>query len=1119
MSDPYDTAAARLLADLDPVSYPERVREAARRAGELAASGELGAVTAELNAGGPYERSVCALLACAGRDADRVASHLADPDPFVRGHALRAAQGLDVPDAAFEAALRDASEAVRRGILGFLSAGRRPALADRLVDEVRAAWGDVEAARLLPGCSEGVVARLLPEVLHAVRGWRSLVRRHPGVLLDVAERSAAAVPANARGGWFQRYAPMLVAVAPAEPSRVLDLLDACPPARFPGQLAPCVGVLAKAAPERVLRMYTGPWRASLPGPRRLNTAALRALARSGAPELDDYARALAEDPDDLAALLRAQAPAERRTTYETAMAGRGTAHEGVHTALLDALPRRSVAAVARRAADAARGHGADWATVLRAESYLPPGEAREALRAATRRPLADDRAVAWPLLVRNVARAADAGQLTELVADLAERLRNEQDPVRGAALCALADDVRPAFWSTDALPHLGRLVTDAVQARDRSSSTGGALYRLAVNVLCEHAGRPERAGVDWALDVLAALYDHYRGDHLGRFGSRLRRGQEHQVYEAVRPRIAAEAEKNDYRLALALARGAEHRAAGMTELQEWLRRAVEHGDDDTAQEAIRLWLEPRATRDERVAHVLDLEPSAVRLPWVAGVVAYRRTDLLDRFLADEPPYGRFLTAKSAWAFPVGGAAAVRRWLPRQQRSYVRQLRCIVDDAGLRYWRRVDAIRSAADVPEGGRALAQEWAESSDVTLAEAALGVLGRSGDDLASLLGHAGGDRARVAVYAAAQASRHVAPSQLAPMLTELLTAPGKKVTSRKEGVRLAALRLPAPQAARLLARAYAAEDTHRDVRATCVAFAAQELLAEEPAWEILTDAASPGREAVLRNAALRRAPLYVAPAHRARYAELVAAVADTDDDELAATALAALGGWAVWSPRAPQVFARALGDVPRGAPQLWHHAAEGLVKEAARTPEGTGVLCAALTALMGHGPEPDAGDEQDRPAHRRVEYVARLLADRAPHDPTLRPAARTVAQLLAERDAFVPSAAQVLLGALDPAAPEPALRELALLHADRPALAARTADSLRARLRREEVLPEGLDRVARALREADAHTEGLFAWAITVAAGERSAWPAPWRAELAALRGHPCPDVRDAAVRVATA
>jgi hypothetical protein len=1112
------TTADQLLDHLEPLPYPRRVRETARRAAELAATGELAGVIAELDARGAYERGVAALLACVGRDTDWAATHLADPDPFVRGHAMRAAQGLPVPDAAFETALHDAPAVVRAGIVRHLAAGRRPALADRLVGELRERWGDTEAATLLPGCSQEVVARLLPQVFHAVRGWSALARRHPGILLDTAERELAALPDNARTRWFEHHVRVLTAVAPTHPRRVLDLLDSYPPDRLPHRITSRLAVLAKADPGRVLRWYTGPGRRHLPGPRRMSPSALYTLARSGAPELDAYAHLLAADPDDLAALLAAQAPADRWATYETARAGRGTERGGVHTALLDVLPRRHVAAVAREGARTAREQGDDWLTVLTAESYLPPEEAQETLSAATRRPRAEERAAVWPLYVRHIARTHDPAAATALAEEVATRLRNEQDPVRGAALRALADDVHPRLWTPSALPHLGRLVTDALQARDRSYVTSAAVSRLALGILREHAAGSDPEHTAWALDTLTALNGHSGGIDLGRLDRTLRRGQEHDVHAALRPRIESDAAKREFGLVLALARATGRRAADMPALQDELRQAVDHGNDATVRAAVPLWLEARATRDARVAHVLDLDPSTVELDCVADIVGHRRTDLLAPFLTDRPPLGRFLTSKATWAFPAG-SAAVRRWTPHQRQAYLRQLERVVGDAATLPWRRAHALHRAAHVPDLGFTLVRKWAASPDVVLAEAALAALGGSADELPLLFEQAGGDRARVAVYAASRAARQAAPSRLTALFDDLLTGPGKKITSRKEGARLAAGCLPAPEAARLLARAYAAPDSHRDVRAACVALAARGLLGQEPAWEMLADAVHEDRPAVLRNAALRPAPLDVAEAHRERYAALVTSVAGTGHDELAATALAALTRWAPWSPQAPELFARVLADVPRRAPSVWRTAATGLVDAAARTPRGAAALHSAVTALVEHGADPDAGEERDRPAHRRIEHVADLLAERTPRTPALRPAARSVALLLAGHDTCVAPATRVLLAAVDLTAPGPGLRELAGLHTDRPALAARTADRLRSRLGREETPEAELDRAAQALTAAGTPAEGLFAWAITVARGERTAWPTRWRAHLATLRRHPSPDVRDAARRSSTA
>ncbi|MGW0906026.1 hypothetical protein [Streptomyces sp. NPDC002853] len=1108
------TAAQYLLSDLDPLPHPRRVREIAETARDLAGRGALRPVVEELERGGPYERGVAVLLACAGGDAEWTGARIADPDPFVRGHALRVAESHGVPDAAFEAALDDAPEVVRRQLLRAIVAGRRSTLADRVIDPLRGQWGDAEAARLLPGCSGPVVERLLPGLFHAVRGWRPLAARHAGALLDVAGRELDDLPEALRDTWWQRYAAGVAAVTEAEPTRVLDLLERFAPSAFPTQLRRRLGVLADAAPGRVLTILAGPWGWPLRRSGALTSSVLRKLARSGAPELRAYARTVADDSADLARLMLAHRPAERAAVHARAVEGRGAGFRIVDGVILGALPRNAVAEEARRMAGRAERNGGHWSAILLAESFLPCAEVRDRLVAATRRPAADDRAQAWPLLVRNAARSGEVAQVTAVLGEMT-RLANEQDPVRAAALTALAE-TRPALFGADAEPFLDRISADAVAARDSSHATRGSLSRLAVAVLREHAAGGQRELVNWALRTLVRISGNTGGADLGRLDHTLRRGQEHDVFEALRPWIEAGAEKADYSLTFALARAVGRRAAGMRELQELLWQAIRFGSNATVSRAVDLWLQPPATRDERVARVLAHEQSTGVLTPVHTVLCSRRTDLLDPLLSTTPPYGRFLTKGATWTVPAD-AREVRHWLPRQQAALARQLEQAADDAGLPAWDRAEAIARGACIPGAGDELVHRWTGSSDTVLAEAAIGALAhtsRPGDTLPALLAHAGGERARVAVYAATRASRHVAPSRLAEMLRDVLCGPGKKVTSRKEAARLAAVRLPAPRAAALLGDAYEAPDAHRDVRAACVAFAGG-LLGEERVWELLRDAA--GGEAVLRTAVLRVRPLDLAREHRERYAHLVRDAVGADDDDVAGQALAALARWAPWSPDAAPVLAHAVADLDRRA--TWQVAARGLVTAAATAPRGGEALCGALAALAGV----DAPDSPDRdlPARRRIEYVARTLADEGE---VYRTAALRAAGLLAGYGDFVPQAAEVLAGAValdgEPAQAAAALARLARLHEGRPALAVRTASTLGARLSGTEfaggVAP--LLAVAGGLAGDGSFASGLFAVAVVESCGERDGWAAPWRDLLGSLRGHGVPDVRDAALSVCT-
>ncbi|PAK26804.1 hypothetical protein CJD44_08345 [Streptomyces sp. alain-838] len=65
-------------------------------------------VLVELARHGAYGRGLAVVAASATGDAGWIADRIADTDPYVRGHALRVADSLRIPDAAFEAALADA---------------------------------------------------------------------------------------------------------------------------------------------------------------------------------------------------------------------------------------------------------------------------------------------------------------------------------------------------------------------------------------------------------------------------------------------------------------------------------------------------------------------------------------------------------------------------------------------------------------------------------------------------------------------------------------------------------------------------------------------------------------------------------------------------------------------------------------------------------------------------------------------------------------------------------------------------------------------------------------------------------------------------------------------------
>lgn len=1122
--------ACALLDGLDPLPYPARMRELAAHARRFAADGELRAVLEELEDGEPYERGVAVLAAAVGGDREWVARRIADEDSYVGAQALRVADGLGVPDAAFEEAMADASAAVRRRLTRAVVAGRRTALADRLVVSLRRVWGDAEAARMLPGCSPEVVAALLPELFHAVACWSSLGRHHPDAFLGHAARELAGLPEDRRDHWWRSYGYERGVAAAADrlPHRVLDLLETYPPARLPVALHRHLGALVTADPGRFVRLFLGPGRTEFPRRGVLSAGLLRRLART-APEgqLVALGRSLGDDSAGLAELLRALPPG-RRAAFLTSVTGRDDTGPGgtpVDAAVLDALPRNGVAATARRMAVWARDHGEPWDTVLLAESHLPAEEVRERLLTATRRPSADDRATAWSLLIRNAGRSGEPATVHAVLDDMG-RLRNEQEPVRTAALRALLG-TSPALFTAASEPLLDRIATDAVEARDSSAATRSSLASLAVAVLREHAVTGRRALVSWSLRTLVRLSGTTGAADLGRLDRTLRKGQEHLVFEALRPWLEAGAEKSDYGLVLALARAAGRRAEGMDELQELLRQAVRYGDAPTAGEAITLYLRPVRRRDTRVEEVLDRDPSAVVLPAVRRIVAARRTDLLDGVLGAPVAPGRFATREADRTFLIGRETV--RWVPRQQKAALRGLERTAGDEGLPSRTRTAAVAQSASVPGSGADALRTWAGSPDVVTAEAALAALGRTdrpAEALDDLLGHLGGDRARVAVFAASRASRHVRPSRLAGVLAAR-TAPGTgKVTSRKEVVRLAAARLPLERAAEVVADAYAEPGQHPDVRAACVAVA-DGLLDAERVWEMLADAARSDTP-VLRAAVLRTVPRQLPERHRARFARLVQRVSTTGDPELAAAAHRVLGRWLPWAPGASEVLLAAVTDLDRRGG--WTAAADALTAAAATTPEAAEALNRTLTMLATDDTADEAGADRDRPGRQRLVHLVRALSGgHARPTGAKRALLVDAADRLAGHRDTVPQAAALLVRAVDPYADDPDtlhadLVRLASLHDGRPALAARTARTLGTHLaaarRHGGGDPDVLLTVAARLTATGGDpAQGLLAVALTVAGGRHTEWSAPWRTQLRMLRQHAAADVRDAAYEEWTA
>ncbi|MBW8482540.1 hypothetical protein [Actinomadura parmotrematis] len=1095
--------AAALLAAIEPLEHAERCRRLAdlRR---TARPGEVAALLAELDGRGHYERDLALFVAGAVRDAPSLA-HIVRTAAAPESDLAAAAIGLAVrhgADAGALGGLVDDAPAASRALLyrAVRRYGRRD-LAEALIDRVAARWGGGEAAALLPACGEDAVRARLPHLGRLSPNTATLGRAHPGPLLDHVEREFAGLPAHLTGHWWWAYGPGIAAAAPHAPDRVLGLLERhWHRGPFPAALRKRLGLLLDAAPGRVVALLTAP-------DRRHELARLlwQRSFRDRLPRLADgdvaaLARAVRSLPGAHPQFVGAFPPARRAEVFALVAEGRDPETAIVDEALLDVLPAAARAREARRMLGL-RGVAERPDAARRTAAHLPYDEAGPVLVPLTRSPDADERATGYRLLVACAGRARDPRVLTRLLEALG-RLRNDQEPVRAAALNALA---RIPFHAVRA-EHGAALIAltdDALRARDVSGESTGALARIAVGLCRQSALRNDAEILATGAGIFGRLVAGLGRMQLLGLPGALRRGHERAFTERLAPGLDEAARRGDHAPALALATALGRRGHDLPAVRAGLAAALDARVGGTVRQAVQLWLEPPGPRRERVAALLARDPSMILLPAVFERVAAQRTDLLGAALAGTPPAGMFAVPGPLYV-PSAGPQWTRRWTAAQRGRYLRLLHRRAGDTGETAARRQEAVRLIAHLP-GAEVADLRRHLRYEATRRAALTGApwTARPQDALPLLLSHAGSDDAHVAVYAAARAARSVRPSALPALLGPVLA--GGKITARKEAVRIL-LDNRAPGALDALAAAFADPGQHRDVRGAIVA-AARRRFPDPAAERILAEAVTGPRD--LARAALGARPPDLPEDARARYAALVLQVAASPDPETRREALPAVPAWAPWAPDAPALLAAQVADLDATA--TWRASAAALVACAAAG-HGAAGLAAAADRLAAAPAGPDAEGERDRPAAQRLAALVDEVEGLVPDD---RDGAERAAAAL---DGRLPEPAGAALAAATLRWDGPGTAAALDALADRPAggvLAVRdVADRLADAPDPGAVLPHA----ARLAARGDL-AGGLFAAALVTDHGEEAGWPGPWRALLRGLRAHPEPEVRYLAETARTA
>lgn len=1090
-----------LMERLDRLDHTERL---AALVAQVRGSGpkEAEALGRALMAGDVHRRRLGLLVAQVRGDLGPAWTALGDPSLSVRRLAAKQVGRLapSIP--------ADVLDRVDQATCGVMLAqvvrGDRREVADGLVDALVERSRLREASMVLSAATEELIEARLGVVAWPEDTWRRLAKHRPTVMLEWVRGAFADEPERPDLVW-RRFGPgVWSGLAQNRPEALAELVerhadaDTLPPSLWWGLPA-----LVRWSAARVVGwMGARPsWAARTPLPRGL---VRRARGLSDA-TLQPLCSVLLRDAPLRFAELVARLPHVRRgALFEAGIASLSTERIEWPTALLEVLPEGLRDREAARMLGLQRaGKEASWRRTLLGHRSIE--EARPALEQEGRSATAADRGEAHAALVRATARSRRG--MAQTLAWL-QRIRNEQDPVRLAVLGALAQVPGNRFDDPQALD---AVVSPIFDARDTSYATRNAAATIAKRLMIANATAPRSPMFELGVSLLSRLAGQGGTLDLPVLHPNLPRGAEGPIVEALMPWLEADGARQRVlgitRLWVALGR----RAWEVPSLQRLVERLIWEGRKDDASHLAERWIEDPRTRDERVRALIDRDRSALYLSGVFRHCHRRRQQrLLERFRGPVPK-GRFHDGRVAIVPLVHDGMA--RWTPETQRAFLALVEA-AEREPRRYARsRAALVDQRARVPLTEVADLEPALRSNDVNVVEAALGALvwtDRPAPALPILLEHLDGDRARVAMYAMPRLARLLPAASVVAALRELLARPRLKVTVHKEALRLLG-QYPTDEATTLLLEAWG-QPLHRDVRIAAL-HAARGVLGQPRAWELLASAAVDESPDVAR--AVVEIPVANVPqAHRARYLEVMARVADHPDPTARAVLFGSLrGGWALAAVQfVTELAARVIGRLDPLDP--WREALEVLAEGARSASTHASVL--ALVDGLRDGARTDvapAGERDQMALQRLSAAVERLGKDR-------HPTAAALSHGVGEHLRVEPLTWSLGVDAEVAATPNDGLA-VVLLSRLREAPSPRTcldiervAAAAAARSERQWSEPQARAAVD-ALREGSQPAR-LVAVAMLRELGPRWGWGPAWTERLGMLREDPDLDVRVASRRV---
>ncbi|MEK4009359.1 HEAT repeat domain-containing protein [Paenibacillus sp. FSL H3-0333] len=958
----------RLLKELDALGYSDRIKAITGLGRDHLGSPEYSQLLTSLLEDGAYEARLALMGAIATLDASVILAGLKHPMASIRNMAAGlAAQIASVEE--IERELPQLSQDCRRKLLRTVALMNRQELAERLLPVVQARWGPEEAAIVLQACSAATVRARLVELGYAIKDWKKLASRHLEVVAEYFTRELEAAPLRAKGTVWSRFSSALEHLCNHKPDLVLAYaVNHGPADMLPPALKANLGTLMRLRPGAVYELLI---RTQTRGELMAYGVPEAMLKRAKLLSMDQWAqlaKLLADEPYHVARLLEHLAPSRRQeifdAVYEEEKRGEWIFPEG----LLYVLPHEL------REREAARMLGLreikeNRECTLRITAARSILQVREQLEQATRVSNADERATALMQLIRSTVLARQGMDATLLTLG---RIRNDQDPVRGAVFKELSESPASVYEAAH-VPALTVLVDSVIDARDTSYGTRYSVQQLAFSILRHQAAEPGGELFKFALNTLQKLAKQDGQLSLPSLAKNMPQGVEEIIFDSIYSYAAQAGKRENYNLVLSLATSFGKRGYGIVKLQQLLREATRAKTEGTAIQASRLWLKPLQTRDERVKELLDADPSYITIHEVFLHLHLKRQEWLDPYLSGAAIKGKFLSGKTV--YPVPAADGFHRWLPRQQEAYGALLSTIALGPKYSLFERSRAIRIMASMPDRNPKLLYELVQDKEVAVAEAALhalSLLEEPEKSLPVLLEHLDSDRARVAMYSIPRCIRRVSPQQLSQALKALLSREKLKITVRKEAIRLLGA-YRSEDSLSLLLNEFTKPAVHKDV-VIAIGHAARGLLDDERSWEVLRAiAASPERDIAV--SLLSQQPDALPLAYRPRYLDLIIAIADHPDVSVGSQAYSSMKWWTSgYEGTVAAAAAQAVASLKDSS--SWEFAMMTLI-EAARDGNVNAVvagICRQLAATAMRK-EWNAAADRDLPHRQRLQVLINQL------------------------------------------------------------------------------------------------------------------------------------------------